>query len=138
MRAFGAPLVALSLSVSALVSGCSGGQDEPVGAREAPTASAFCGALADFQDSFGGQDQTADPAAYVASLKAAATRLDAVGTPEGMPVDAVAGFSLTVNRILALADTATGRDLAQIGRVKGRDRKNVRALDDFVTATCAG
>jgi hypothetical protein len=115
--------------------GC-GGDGGGGGGHRAPSAKEFCGGLKDFQTSYANADPTADLAAYIKTIKRAATQLGNVGTPDDMPADAKAGFALTVQRITGLSNTATVDDLAQIGKVGDADQKKLDALTDYVHRTC--
>jgi hypothetical protein len=126
-------LAALALALGA----CSG--DEGSGGsdtvRAAPTEAEFCGAMTDYRADFANADPS-DPAAYVQALKSAVARLANVGTPDGVPAEARAGLDLTVERVTALPDTATARDLAALGKVDKGQRRQLAAFDDYVTDTC--
>lgn len=122
------------LLMGLLVSGC-GGSDSGETTKKSASATEFCGALKDFQAGSANADPN-DMTAYVAALKAAAERLDAVGTPDAVPAEAKAGFDITINRITGLPDTATQDDLAKLGDVEPGDQKKLDALDDYIKKTC--
>jgi hypothetical protein len=105
-------------------------------AKDAPSTKEFCGALKDFQDDFSKTDPTKDLKGYIKSLKAAADKLEDVGTPDDMPAAAQDGFQLTVEKIKALDETATVDDLAGIGDVSDEDQKKLDALDEYIAKTC--
>jgi hypothetical protein len=115
--------------------GCSRGDDGGSGA-DAPTTKAFCGALDDFKAQYATADPTKDLKAYIKTIKDAAARLAALGTPEDMSSDARAGFDLTVKKIKALPDDATVDDLAHIGEVDEADQKKLDAFDEYVGKAC--
>lgn len=131
-RRLGGLLAALLMGL--LVSGC-GSSDSGETTKKSASTAEFCGALKDFQAGSANADPS-DMTAYVAALKAAAQRLDAVGTPEAVPADAKAGFDITINRITGLPDTATQDDLATLGDVEPGDQKKLDALDDYIKETC--
>jgi hypothetical protein len=116
--------------------GCGGSDDGGDSGADAPTTKDFCGALKDFQTQYATADPTKDLKAYIKTTKDAAAQLANIGTPDGMPSDAKAGFDLTVSKIKALPDDATVDDLAHIGDVDEADQKNLDAFDDYVTKTC--
>ena len=117
--------------------GCGGGDGDDGGdGHDAPSTKDFCGALKDFQDEYAKADPAKDLKGYIRTIKAAAARLDDVGTPKDIPSDARAGFDLTVEKIEALPADATVDDLARIGDVDEVDQKKLDALDDYITTTC--
>jgi hypothetical protein len=131
-------LVAASLIlVAGGAVGCGDGGDSGGGGGDDTTSTAdFCGALKDFQDDFSDADPTKDLPGYIKSLKDAADKLDNVGTPDGMPDDAKAGFDLTIKTISDLPDDATLDDLSKIGDVSDADKKKIDALDTYIAKEC--
>jgi hypothetical protein len=116
--------------------GCGDNGDGGGGGDSKTSTSDFCGALKDFQDDFSAADPTKDLKGYIKILKDAADKLDNVGTPDGMPADAKAGFDLTIKTINDLPDDATLDDLAKIGDVSDADQKKIDALDDYISKEC--
>jgi hypothetical protein len=116
--------------------GCGDDSGGGGGGNGSTSTKEFCGALADFQDEFSAADPTKDIAAYLKTLKAAAEKLDEVGTPSGMPSDAQDGFALTIDKIEGLPDDATLDDLSGIGDVSAADQKKLDALDAYIAKTC--
>jgi hypothetical protein len=132
----------LGLFVAGLVlvaggaAGCGGSDDGGGSDAKPPTTKDFCGALKDFQTQYASADPTKDLKGYIKTIKDAAAELAKIGTPDGMPSDAKAGFDLTVTKIKGLSDDATVDDLAHIGDVGDADKKNLQAFDDYVGKTC--
>jgi hypothetical protein len=91
--------------------------------------------VAQFRDDVDAADPD-DIAAYVQALKAAARRLADVGTPDGTPDSARAGFDLTVRRIEGLPDDATQADLERLGDVDEEDQVTLDDLEAYVERTC--
>jgi len=129
----------LAASLVLVVGGAVGCSDDGGGgtdAKDAPSTEAFCGALKDFQDDFAELDPTKDLKGYITSLKAAADKLESVGTPDEMPAAAQDGFELTIKKIKELDDSATIDDLTSIGDVSDTDQKKLDALEDYIAKTC--
>jgi hypothetical protein len=120
--------------VAAAALGCSS-DDGGDGAHEAPSTGAFCDAVGQFRDDVHAAD-TDDIPAYVRTLKAAARRLADVGTPDGIPDSARAGFELTVRRIEELPDDATPDDLERLGDVDEDDQVTLDDLETYIERTC--
>jgi hypothetical protein len=131
MRAAQATVCSVLLASAAF--GCTAG--DTGGARDAPTVRAFCDAVGQFRDDVEAADPSDIPA-YVEALKAAARRLDGVGTPDGIPDSARAGFELTVRRIEALPDDATEEDLSALGDVDEEGETTLDDLEAYVEQTC--
>jgi hypothetical protein len=130
-------LVAASLIlVAGGAAGCGGDDDSGGSTGSAPSTETFCGALKGFQDDFAATDPTKDLKAYITTLKAAADKLESVGTPTNIPADAKAGFALTIKKIKDLDDSATLDDLSSIGEVSDADQKKLDALDSYIAKTC--
>jgi hypothetical protein len=129
-------LVAGLVLVAAGAVGCGGDDDGGDSGGAAPSTKDFCGALKDFQTQYATADPTKDLKAYIKTIKDAAAELADLGTPDGMPSDAKAGFDLTVTKIKGLSDDATVDDLAHIGDVDEADQKKLDAFDGYVTKTC--
>lgn len=126
-----AVVVALNLSDDGDEDGGDGGA-----AQGDASVADFCGALKAFQGDLSDADPTADPAAYVKTLKDAADKLQKVGTPSDMPGDAKAGFDLTVTTISGLPDEATNEDLAKINDVSDADQAKIKALEEYIATEC--
>ena len=120
--------------VAAGAVGCS--DDSDGGGDDAASTAEFCGALQDFQSSFSDSDPTTDLPGYIKTLKAAAEKLDEVGTPDGIPDDAEDGFDLTIDRIDDIPDDATLDDLTAFGDLDDADQKKSDALDDYIDKEC--
>ena len=117
--------------------GCSDDSDSGGGdASDATSTADFCGALQEFQDDFSAADPDSEIGEYIAALKAAAEKLEAVGTPDDMPDDAEDGFEVTIDRINEIDDDATVEDLTSIGEVSDEDQKKIDALDDYISEEC--
>jgi hypothetical protein len=103
------------------------------------TQAGFCKALQGFQADFANIDPSSDLTAYVAELKAAARRLQAVGAPDSMPADAQAGLSHYLGEILGLPDDATAGDVRRIGAHESpEDQQTLDALDGYISSECPG
>jgi hypothetical protein len=133
-------LVAASLVL--LVGGAVGCSDDDSGgggggdASDVTSTADFCGALEGFKADLSAADPASDVGAYIKALKDAAAKLENVGTPEGMPADAEAGFEITVGRIDGLDDAATIEDFTSISELSDEDQKKVDALNDYIVKEC--
>jgi hypothetical protein len=116
--------------------GCSDDGGDGGSASDAPSTKEFCGALTDFQKDFSAADPTKDVGEYIKALKAAAEKLEGVGTPEDMPADAQDGFEITIDKINGLEEDATIEELTSIGEVSDEDQKKIDALDTYISEEC--
>lgn len=128
---------ALTLLLLVGLAGCSGDADDGGvdGGPVATTVEQFCGGLRDYQADLANADPT-DPTAYVGQLKAAAVRLESVGTPKELPADAVAGLDTQQALITALPDDPTPADLAALDRTDPDDQAGLDAFDTYVATSC--
>jgi hypothetical protein len=132
-----AALLALGLAVSA----CGGGSGAPTDASEADFCDAFNAPM------FGDLDLADTPTSeqLVKGAHAWADQLAEVGTPEGIPDDARAGFEETIEEVKDLdadevdksQDMTTEELQAEADDMSEKEKERAEALQTYVADTCS-
>lgn len=129
-------LVAASLIlVAGGAVGC--GDDGGDGASSDKTASKddFCAAFQSFYDDL--TNVAPDEKNLGKVLKAAADKIEKVGTPEDIPDDAKDGLGITLDAINDLPDDASAEDIQQIeAGFSDDEQKKTDAFSDYLDKTC--
>jgi hypothetical protein len=125
-----AGLVLAATSVGALTS-C-GGSD----GSGSVSVTTFCQAYNSLYTAFAESDPN-DPATVVRVLKSWATRMDAVGAPDGLPADARRGLTRLIETAAGLDDHATKADLDALDSTfSSAQKKDGAALQTWAADNC--
>ncbi len=144
-----ATLAAALLVVLALVAGCGSSgstadrgadRDEGSAADASPTDASveeFCGAFMDLIQQATEVGDGLSDAEAVELAKQTADKLAAIGTPEDIPAEAREAFELAIEKIRAIPEGATRKELDAIaGDLSTEQDQNLDALTTYVTNKC--
>lgn len=125
-------LLAASMTLVAVSTvGCSSGPPTDASADD------FCGTFEKFVDEANSLGEEPDPKDVITALKKVGEELEEVGTPEGIPEDARAGFELTVETIKGLDEDSTLEEIQTLDEdFTDAEQKQSDAFDAYLTETC--
>ena len=97
----------------------------------------FCGNFQSLVQDLGKLDPTKDPSAAITALKDAADKMQATGTPDGIPDDARHGLEVTLTAIQGLPADATTDDISKLDQtLSAGDQKDSDAFDAYLKDEC--
>jgi hypothetical protein len=158
-------LPVLALAASVALAGCEGGADPGAGPGSSPSpiepplpegtdllapgvpeqAAELCGAFALLQEELvrsdellSSDDEALLPAAFVDAFRRFGAQLVTIELPPGLTDDQADGVDVLGRLVPTLPDDATGGDLRALEEgLDSTEQRQVRAIDDFVSDTCA-
>lgn len=127
-------LAVLVLTLAAGLSACGGG-----GPGDA-TEQEFCDAQGSLFSGLGDSDAMPSEEELAGAFQDWGEELESVGTPEGMPEDARAGFEAMVEQVKGVdARDFSGEDLGgELDQLAEDSSEEARALTEYVSKTCSG
>jgi len=118
--------------VGTSAAGCGGGAPTDASKEE------FCTSLTSLASKLGPLAEASQKEA-LASIKAWATDLEKVGTPEEMPDEARAGFELMIEEVAALDEDDTTEDFQKLDdEMSASEKEATAAFEKYSADTCGG
>jgi hypothetical protein len=124
-------LAASLVLVGGTATACGGGA--PTDASKAD----FCDSFTKINESAAGSDGGDPSKDEIKKVKDAVKDLEDTGTPESITDDAREGFEIFTGAVADIDDDATAKDLEELDKFSGDEKKKFEAFGEYVSETCA-